>query len=40
MNVGKILGLTLVAAAVIGAIPSPVNAAERVVLGEYFSQLA
>ncbi len=39
MNVGKVLGLALVAAVVVGAAPSLVSAAERVVLGEYFTNL-
>ena len=39
MKLGKALKLVIVAAAVAGLVPSFVGAAERVVLGEYFTQL-
>ena len=39
MNVGKKLGLALVAAVMIGAPPSRANGEERIVLGEYFTNL-
>ncbi|MEN8164067.1 MAG: hypothetical protein ABFS37_08055 [Acidobacteriota bacterium] len=39
MKFGKGLGLVLMAAVVVGAAPSLVDAAERVVLGEYFTNL-
>ncbi len=39
MKVGKRLGLALVAAVIFGAPPSRANGAERIVLGEYFTNL-
>ncbi len=37
MIAGNRFGLVLVTAAIIGALPSFVGAAERIVLGEYFT---
>ncbi len=39
MKVGKTLTLIFVSAAVAGLVPSFAGAAERVVLGEYFTQI-
>ena len=39
MIAGNRLGLVLVAAIVIGAVPTFSGAVERVVLGEYYTQL-